>query len=111
METVATDPVCAANEVSGVAAHQALDIRDDAADARIAVAPRHRPAIAVPSRTWNEVIAITQEEDISESTLVPRVTAHKAIEIGDNAGDPCGAIAPGQRPAVAVPSPTLDEVI
>src|SRR5207248_1622472 len=118
--TAAAIPVRASNHVvaiaiAGVAADEAIGIRDAATGPRAAVAPGHRPTIAVPVRALNQVVAVAQRDDDGVAAIVTDlilgIAADKAIGVGDDAADPCIAAAPGYRPTLAVPIRTNDHIV
>src|SRR6516165_3201579 len=53
--------------ILAVSAHEAVVLIDFAGDAHRAVAPGHRPAIAVPIRAENHVVAVVQGRDAIEA--------------------------------------------
>src|SRR6266849_1238370 len=108
----------------GGLSHQAVLRRDDApAIERLsacAAYPGHRPAIGVPVRSFDQVVAVAQggeapeailKDEVDEAYLIPRVAADEAVGVGDGAARPRAAVAPGRRPAIAVPIRTSDHVV
>src|SRR5205823_6063238 len=96
-----------------VAADQAIVLGDDATDPHAAVAPGHCPAVAVPARTLDHVIAIVQDDDEARvAHIIPQVAAgdvaisgvaaDETIGLGDDAADSRCAAAPRDGSAVAV---------
>src|SRR5262249_15593127 len=70
----------------------------------------HRPAAAVPARSGDHVVAVSQQADAA-AHAVAGVGADQAIDLGDGPADPRGGVRPGHRPAAAVPVRTEDQVV
>src|SRR6516164_8370837 len=65
--------------------------------------------MAVPKRRINHVVSITQREGYADD--ISRAAAHEAIGVADAAANSRAAVAPGDRPPIAVPPRTLDQVV
>src|SRR5207245_2048266 len=80
----------AAHLITGVAADKAIGVGDGTADPRAAAAPGHRPATteiaAVPVRTCDHVVAVTQEGDVAVPKEPILVAAHIIIGVAANEG-------------------------
>src|SRR5205814_1329901 len=98
------------NAIPGVAADQAIGFGDGATRPCTAVAPSHRPTLAVPGWTLDHVVAVAQRGD-GAADIILGVAADKAVGGGDGTGGPCTAVAPSHLPAIAVPVRTLDHVV
>src|SRR5262249_34187031 len=103
----------ATHQVAGVGADEAVGGGDRAADPLRAAAPRHRPALAVPQRAADQVVAGAQGGDVAGGAAhaLVGVGADEAVGGGDGAAGPGRAAAPGHRPAVAVPQRAADHVV
>src|SRR5262249_23885390 len=75
---------------------------DHAADSRAAVAPGRRPAVAVPIRTGDHVVAVAQGDEAAPADVIRGDAADQAVGDGDGAGEPLRAVAPGHGPASTV---------
>src|SRR5262249_55472791 len=99
-----------AHVVVGAGADEAVGLGDDARDPGRATAPGYRPAVTVPTRDADQVVAVAQESDKS-ARQIPGVGADEAVGGGDDTANPRRAAAPGYRPAVAVPKQAADYVV
>src|SRR5207237_566645 len=104
--------------IIGIAADEAIGGGNGAAEARAPVAPGHGAAIAVPGRTGNHVIAVAQGCDadhkktgIVAAHIIIGIAADEAIRGGDGTTNSRATVAPGCRPALAVPLGTIDHVV
>src|SRR5262249_27733649 len=100
-----------AHLVVRVGADQTVGLGEGAAEPGVAVDPGHRPTGAVPIHALDEVIAAAQDADAVQADAIVGITADQAVGGGDGATDPGRAIAPGDRPAVAVPNGRRHRVV
>src|SRR5262249_6422988 len=89
------------HQVAGRRAGEAVGGRDAAREPGAAVGPGDRALLEVPVRAVDDVVAVAQGDDRQAHQLVGG--ADEAVAGGDEAVDPCRAVAPGGGPAVAVP--------
>src|SRR5207302_593720 len=92
-----------AHPIKGNGADEAIGVGHEAARRQVAVPPRHRPAVAVPVWTGDQIVAVAQAGGASASHGIIRVAADEAIVHGNGAVDSYAAIAPGHGPALVVP--------
>src|SRR5262249_55184677 len=87
---------------------EAIVLGDDAANSAVAAAPGYRPAIAVPARTTDQVVAVAQGRDAVANPIIG-IASDEAIVLRDHAANSAVAAAPGFRPPLVVPvlSPDL----
>src|SRR5439155_19611339 len=98
--------------IAGSAADEAIGFGDSATCSRAAVAPGHRPTLAVPHWTHDHVVTVRQGRDamIASGHMVIGADAEEAHALGDTAADTRAAVTPGRRPAPVVPDWTSAHV-
>src|SRR5207237_1417946 len=92
-----------AHAIIGGAADQAVVGINCSADPGHAAAPRCRPAVAVPARAGDHVVAIAQDDDVP-AHLIISIAADQAVAGIDGAANPTRTAAPSHCSAPIVPS-------
>src|SRR5438105_14068095 len=72
------------HQIMGVAADEAICVGDNASNPGAAIAPGYCPAIAVPVRTFDHVVAVAQRGNAVRAYEILRVATDKAIGVGDS---------------------------
>src|SRR5579871_771300 len=96
--------------ISGAATDETIGSREGACDPRTTIAPRKRPAAAVPHVTLHEEVTVAQGST-GQAYRIARVAADQAVGLRDNPAHSRARISPSGRSARAVPERAFDHVV